>query len=164
MRQVLIKLQDNEVAAKINLTTGEIIEMKSDRREYFSESTIFRKSDSNSWTFLFRELSYEEFLAAEALTKLDRLNDRIVLRHLIKQLSLSSGEAKLILETLFDYGVYARLGVMKPGQPYLNWIINPYLSFGGQLIDSSVAELFNGTHVEKAFRDKDYIYNPKNKI
>ena len=160
MRQVLIKLQDNEIAAKINLDTGEIIEVKTDRREYFSESRSFRKSNSNSWTFLFRE----EFLAVEALTKLDRLNDRIVLRHLIKQLSLSSVEAKLILETLFDYGVYARLGVMKPGQPYLNWIINPYLSFGGQLVDDNVAELFKGTHVEKAFRNKDYVYKPKNKI
>jgi len=68
MRQVLVKLQDDEVAAKINLTTGEIIEMKSDRREYFSKSAIFRKSDSNSWTFLFRELSYEEFLAASPLS------------------------------------------------------------------------------------------------
>ena len=59
-----------------------------------------------------------------------------------------------------DYGVFGKFDVCLADKPYTRyWILNPFLSFNGTVIDSVIVKLFKGTHVERAFNDPNYVYN-----
>ena len=57
-----------------------------------------------------------------------------------------------ILKNLFDIGVFAKFEVANIDEPYKRyWILNPYVSFKGRLVNSEIAKLFYNTHVERAY-------------
>jgi hypothetical protein len=61
--------------------------------------------------------------------------------------------------TVMDAGMALIREINKVDEPYKKyWIINPYLSFSGQVIKSDVRHLFQGTHISKAFNDPLYKY------
>lgn len=166
-----IKLKHNEAPAKINLETGEIVQVTSkpnnipEGKEIFEPDALFRKDYCNSWAFLQRELSHFEFtvcfslaLLAKANTNsLEPLNDSSTIAELMEILNISKNKVTPTLDVLWNYGVYGKFEVKDANRPYTkHWILNPYLSFNGRLIESDIAFLFKNTHIAKAFNNPNY--------
>lgn len=166
-----VKLQHNEVPARINLDTGEVkpvdVTPKTMPNECykFEPKASFRKDYTNSWLYLRRKLTPIEYKAAHTLAMMARANtnsleplsDSTTLNELQEVLGVSINKVKPILNRLFDLGVYAKFEMVKADIGYTKyWAFNPYLSFSGQIIYSDIARLFRGTHCEKAFNDPYY--------
>jgi hypothetical protein len=171
-----IKLKHNEAPAKINLETGEIVQVTSkpnnipEGKEIFEPDALFRKDYCNSWAFLQRELSHFEFtvcfslaLLAKAHTNsLEPLSDNTTINELMEKLRMSKNKVTPTLKTLWDYGVYGKFEVKQLSKPYTKyWLLNPYLSFSGKIIGSDIANLFKDTHIAKAFYDPTYSVGKK---
>lgn len=176
MYERTIKLNHNEVVAKVNKETGEVTAVPSrnsnipEDREIFEPSAYFRKDFTNSWKFLNKVLTPLEFkvaytlaLMAKATTNsLEPLNDDSTIPELMGALNISKNKVKPILEKLYRLGVYGKFSVAKIDKPYTKyWIYNPYLSFSGKIIDSSISSLFKNTHCSAAFRDPQYYLKYK---
>lgn len=160
------KLKHNEAPACINQETGEVKQLvktnhQSDTHELFEPNASFSKSFSQSWRYLNRVLEPYEYKAAHTLAlrakaftnSLEPLNDSTVILILVEELGISKNRVKPVLKKLFELGVYGKFSVAEADKPYTNyWILNPYLQFNGRVIDKSIAELFKGTFVAKAFR------------
>lgn len=172
-----LKLGDSEALYRIDKSTGEVKEVKHRPNNIpvgkmlFEPNANFKKDYVNSWRFLNQVLKPIEYTAAHSLAmkakahtnSLEPLNDETTLRELVEELGVSINKVKPILKRLFDFGVYGRFEAAKPDVPYTKyWILNPYLTMSSKLAYSDIAELFRGTHVEKAFRDPGYIFVYKN--
>ena len=166
----------DEVLLAVNQETGEIRDLPQRKNNIPKDSTLidskalFKKHYQNSWFFLKEVLTPIEYKAAHTLAmmaksntnSLEPLNDESTLKELMQVLNMSINKVKPILNKLFDLGVYGKFEVYKPERPYTkSWIFNPYLSFAGRIIKSDIAELFVGTHCEKAFHDEDYTFKYK---
>lgn len=164
-------LEHNEVPAKVNVETGETTTFMKrpnnipEGKRVFEPDALFRKDYTNSWKFLEKNLKPIEFKAAFALAfkakantnSLEPLNDSTTIPQLMEILGLSKNVVKPLLKKLWEIGVYGKFEVAEVGKPYTKyWILNPYLSFSGKLIDSDIAELFSKTHIAKAFKDPNY--------
>lgn len=165
-------LNHNEVPAKVNVETGETTTLMKrpnnipEGKRVFEPDALFRKDYTNSWKFLERNLKPIEFKAAFTLAlkakantnSLEPLSDSTTIPELMEVLGISKNVVKPLLKKLWSIGVYGKFEVSEVGKPYTKyWILNPYLSFSGKLIDSDIAELFSKTHIAKAFRDPNYI-------
>lgn len=166
------KLKHNESPAKIDLETGEVKVLAKVKSEdcsgHKSDSSIvwqpngqFSKSYTKSWMYLDKVLKPHEYkvahklaMKAEAFTNsLKPLNDDSVISILVEELGIGKNQIKPVLKRLFDLGVYGRFEVAEPNMPYTKyWILNPYLSFNGRVVEKSIADLFKGTIVAQAFR------------
>lgn len=166
-----VRLKHNEKAAVVNMETEEVTLVKErpnnipKGKEVFQPEGIFRKDYTNSWKFLQRELSPLELSAAMALAlmakantnSLEPVNDETGVRELSERINVSVNKVKSVLQKLYDLGVYGRFSVAKIDAPFKKfWILNPYLSFSGRLIHSDIAELFDDTHIQKAFFNESY--------
>lgn len=168
MREQTIKLKHDEVAAKVNQSTGEIIELQQNMRsnnipsdkEIHAPDGIFRKNYSASWLFLDKCLTDLEmrvvtrlcFMAKMNTNSLEPLNNEMAMTEVAEILGVHRHKAKKLVEKLFDLGVYAKFEVAKEDVPYTKyWVLNPYLSFSGRLIASDITRLFIGTKIEKAY-------------
>lgn len=180
------KLKDNEIPAKIDLETGEIIEVRNifnnmpAGKEHWMQNEKFCKMFSYSWKYLTLKLNSDELkvlvimtlMAQSGTNSLIPLNDEVSLVRLQEMFGIDRHRIQKILKKLFELGVYARFEVSKIDEPYKKyWILNPYVSFKGRLISSGIVELFYGTEVEAAyakqyFKEKDNLIdiretNPK---
>ena len=168
-----ITLNHEEIPAKINKSTGEFTELTKrpnnipEGKEIFEPNGLFKKSYTESWKFLNQVTTPIEFKAAYALVmkaqmntnSLEPLNDETTLNELMEILDVSINKVRPILKTLFELGVYGKFEVYDPSKPYTKyWIINPYLSFSGKLVDSDIARLFRGTRIAKAYLDPKTTY------
>jgi hypothetical protein len=168
-----IQLADNEVAAKINQSTGEIkpVNKRSNNipkgKEVFEPDSIFTKDYSNAWAFLCRELSHLEIATTVRLIQLSKnntntlapLNDDTTLKELSDTLQVSINKIKVVLKRLWELGIYGKFDVAEVDKLYTKyWILNPYLAFKGRIINSDIAQLFKNTHIAKAHFDAEYTY------
>jgi hypothetical protein len=166
-------LNHDEIPAKINTRTGETTQLKSRKnnipegKEVFKSEAIFRKDYTNTWNFLKRVLTPIEFKAAHTLVlmaksktnSLEPLNDDTTLKELMEILDVSINKVKPIINKLWELGVYGKFNIKEVDKPYTKyWVLNPYLSFSGQIIASDIARLFSNTHCAKAFKDPEYKY------
>ena len=166
--RVNVSLQQNEVAAKINKETGEIKEVRTgynnipDDREIFEPQALFKKDYTQSWKYLFNNLSALEFKAAYSLAlmakantnSLEPLSDETTYQELSKILKVGKNKVDKVLKRLFEIGVYGRFEVYDKNKPYTKfWLLNPYLSFDGKLIRSDIANLFKGTEIALNFKN-----------
>ena len=164
-----IDLNDNESAAKINLDTGEVTEFISkssnvpEGKVIFEPKAIFRKDYTKAWEFLDKELTPLEFKVVSKLCRmakmntnsLEPLNDETTIPVLVDEFNISKNKVKPIFNKLFKLGVYGKFDIYRKEFPYTkHWILNPYLSFSGKIINSDIAKLFIGTEIEKAFNNK----------
>jgi hypothetical protein len=169
----LIELNHNEIPAIINVETGEIKQLESKKnnipsgKEVFEPTALFKKDYLKTWSFLKRELTPLEYTSAHTLAlmakantnSLEPLNDETTLKELMEILNVSINKVKPILKKLWLYGVYGKFEVAEVGKLYTKyWILNPYLSFSGKLIESDIADLFKNTHCAKAFYSENYRY------
>lgn len=162
------KLKHNEIPAIIDVETGETKSLKFKQKstipphqELFEPNASFTKTFSNSWRYLDKVLEPYEYKAAHKLAlkakaftnSLEPLNDDTIINDLVSELGISKNRVKPVLQKLFDIGVYGKFEVAQGNEGYKKyWILNPYLSFNGKLIDSAIANLFRYTKVAKAFR------------
>ncbi len=166
MREQTIRLHHDEIAAKKDLRTGEVSEIRPhqnnipDGKEVFEPNGIFRKNYPASWLFLDKHLTDLEmrvvnrlcFMAKMNTNSLEPLSDELAMTEVAEILGVHRHKAKKLVEKLFDLGVYAKFEVANVDVPYTKyWILNPYLSFSGRLIASDIARLFIGTKIEKAY-------------
>lgn len=167
MYERTIKLQDDELPIAVNQRTGETRPIKSsvnnipEGKEIFEPKGEFRKDYTSSWLFLDKNLTDLEmrvvqrlcFMAKMNTNSLQPLSDDLAMTEIAEILGIHRHKAKQLVKKLYELGVYARFEVAKEDVPYTKyWILNPYLSFSGKLIDSDIAQLFVGTKIEKAFR------------
>ena len=167
-----VKLNHNEIAAKINLETGEVTGVNTSKTENinlikFDFGGLFKKDYNNAWSFLMRELSPLEVSAVTYLCSLARmntgslepLNDSTTVRELSAYLNVSVNKVHVVLKKLFLYGVYGKFEVFNPDKPYTNyWIINPFLSFAGTHIDTEIVNMFRSTYTAKAYFDPKFVF------
>lgn len=172
-----IELKHNEIPAKINLETGEVTGITNKKNPNvqlikFAFGGLFKKDFNNSWKFLLRELTPLEISAVNYLCSLaqmntgslEPLNDDTTLKELTIHLNVSINRVRVVLNKLFLYGVYGRFEVYNPDKPYSKyWIINPFLSFAGDLIDQEIVNLFKNTYIAKAYFDPNFVFKITNR-
>ena len=161
-----LKLRDNEVPAKIDMETGEIIEVRNifnsipDGKELWLKNEKFSKMFTYSWKFLVKTLSSDELkvlvlmsLAAQPSTNsMPPLNEEVSMLQMEEYFGVSRKKLPNIFKKLFDIGVFAKFEVATHEEHYKKyWILNPYISFRGRLISSDIAKLFYGTTIEKEY-------------
>lgn len=165
-----LMLQDNEVAAKTNLETGEYIEVRKRpnnlakaRVEYFKPKSIFTKQYSVAWNYLEKVLSTAEYKMAHRMcimakmntNSLEPLNDNTATLELAEHFNVSRNHVKHMLNNLFNHGVFAKFELVKEDYDYTKyWILNPYLSFSGNVIKTDIADLFIGTKIERLVNEQ----------
>jgi hypothetical protein len=161
-----LKLHHHEIPATINAITGEVKQIMQRPnnipvgREVFQPDSLFTKNYQSSWKYLKNVLTNIELAAVVGMSlmaepntnSLKPLDDSTTIPELQEVLGCSKNRVKLILKKLFDLGVYGKFEISKDLEGYKKyWILNPYISFTGKLLESDIAKLFEGTKVHKAF-------------
>lgn len=166
MYEQTIKLQHNEIAAKVNLETGELQEVKKrpnnipQGKEKFDYDQAFIKSYEKSWEFLVNNLKKHELMVAVLMSTMTEystnslapLDDTVQMNHLSEKFGIGINQVKSTFKRLMDVGVYAsfRYGHYKRGI-VTEWVFNPFISFKGKLVDSDLKNLFLNTPVAQHF-------------
>ena len=170
--EVKIGLNHDEKAVIVNTATGEMSYVKNTKnnippgKEVFEPKAFFKKDYTKSWQFLRDNLSNIEFAAAFSLAlkakantnSLQPIGDETTFAELTEVLGVSINVVNRVVKKLFKLGVYGRFEVQDKNKPYTKfWVLNPYLSFSGKLINSDIAELFRGTEIAIHFHSRDNI-------
>ena len=164
----VIQLNDNEVPAVVNMETGEVSTLTPNRynqnrqkklkigEEYFLKNEPFDKVFAKSMEFLKRNTTNDEFAVAYELiilankydNSLEPLCDKTVALELSNALKCRKNLINPILFKLYQLGVYGRFDVHNPAKPFTKyWVLNPYLNFRGNIIDSDIVKIFNVTYI-----------------
>lgn len=173
--ELTIPLNHNEGVAVVNIETGELgktmVGKKRGRprksfqdkeEEVWLPGAVFQKHFPQSWRWLRLNTTDSEFKAAFALANmakaytnsLEPLNDATILTDLVLATGVNRNIIGYTMHKLWKLGVYAKFEVYDKSKPYTKyWILNPYLSFNGQVIKSDIASLFKGTYVAMAYRN-----------
>lgn len=155
-------LQDNEVAASINLETGEIKEFKSHKAHKVKDTTMeifkhdqpYQRVFTRAWVLLKTQTTDVEFKVANSLAllakaytnSLEPLTPETSARSIAKELEIDYRKTTAIIDKLYKLGVIAKFEVYNRNEVYQNyWVFNPYLSFNGKSIKREVATLFDKT-------------------
>jgi hypothetical protein len=166
--EVVVKLNHNETPHKLNMETGELIEVKSRRnnipegKELFEPNAKFVKCYYNTWQFMSRYLSSSELGIVIAMVtmadanncSLKPLDDKTTVAELMDYFDISEKKVKSTFDKLHRLGVYGRFDVSEENKPYTKyWILNPYIAFNGKIIESDISRLFTGTSVFKGYHN-----------
>lgn len=161
MYEKKIKLTDNEVPAKINKETGEIIEVRvrpnnlHNNKVVFEPKLMFSKSYEGSLTYIRDNLTPKEVVVVLGMIELATMNTNYIkplhaestVTEISEVLGVHRNHVKRIMENLYQHGIYSKSSVMtKNGEKH--WLIlNPYISFKGKTIDVAIIELFSDTRI-----------------
>ena len=172
MRTFEIKLESNELPAKVNSETGEIKTITArgnnipDGRELHNPEGKFTKAYEEAWDYLLDHLSDKEMvivtrmmhMARPSSNSLEPLNDSTSINELAETFHIHRNHVKKIFDNLMNNGVYAefKFGAYDGIRHY--WVLNPYISFKGKTIDSGIADLFRETRIAKLCNKKEYLY------
>ena len=165
MYEKVIKLKHNERAAKINLETGEVAEVKAHNREkkqpkdpsmnFFISNESYSRFFTKAWQLLETQTTDTEFkvaykmsMMAHAYTNsLEPLRPESTMKELSEFFNVDRRKIQNIIEKLFKLGVIGKFQVYDRFENHHNyWVFNPYLSFNGKIIKKDVQSLFNNTH------------------
>lgn len=161
---VTVGLGHDEVAARVNSDTGEVVLLGKGRVPEGKELVSFGKFSrchTDAWIYLEKRLSTLEFAVASRMAlmagaytnSLMPLNDESTVVELSYRLGIGVNKAKSVTNKLFELGVFAKFDVKEVDVDYKKyWIFNPYLSFNGRVIDSSMRNLFRNTLPAKVMR------------
>jgi hypothetical protein len=118
------------------------------------EEKGWRKSFDYSWDFLEEVLTDLELRVVLKLARMAKLNtnsleplsDEITQVEISAYFKIDHRNSKKLFTKLHQLGVFGKFDVVKENFAYTKyWVLNPYLSFGGKLIDTDIAKLFEGT-------------------
>lgn len=159
-----VKLQDNEVAAKVNLETGEVTELskrpnnipegksKLDYSDFGMINVDMLKILKKELTHL--ELSIVMIMISKAdfnSNSLKPLNDDTSIRTLSKEFDISINTVPKVISSLRDKGVFASFRIVED-EPKEYWILNPYIFWKGRLKDDSIFSHFQKTKIVKLLK------------
>ena len=166
----MVQLSHNEIPAKINIETGELVEVRYKKstipsgKELWQPKSPFTKHyvmGNKVIDWLETILTDQEMKVLWKMTRmikfetnsLEPLNDDFGINQIAKEFNISRNRVSPIFKKLYDLGVYANFDVKKVNVPYTKyWILNPYICFSGRLIASDIAKLFEGTAIEMKFK------------
>lgn len=165
MYEKTIKLKHHEKAAKINLETGEVLEVKAyEKKErspkdptmnYFISGQSYSRFFTKAWQLLETQTTDTEFkvaykmsMMAHAFTNsLEPLRPESTLKELSEFFNVDRRKINDVIEKLFKLGVIGKFQVYDRFENHHNyWVFNPYLSFNGKVIKKDVQGLFDNTH------------------
>lgn len=168
--EATVKLRHNEIAAKINLDTAELTEVKHHKttipngKQLWNPKEPFTKHyvmGNKIIDWLETILTDQEMKVLWKMTRmvkfetnsLEPLNGDYGINQIAKEFNISRNRVSPIFKKLYNLGVYANFDVKKVNVPYTKyWILNPYICFSGRLIDNDIAKLFEGTMIEMKFK------------
>ena len=161
-----LRLKDSEIPAKIDLETGEILEVRNifntipEGKELWLKNEKFSKMFTYSWKYLVRSLKSDELkvlivmslMAQPSTNSMPPLNEEVSMLQMEEYFGVYRKKLPQIFKKLFEIGVFARFEVATEEEFCKRyWILNPYISFKGRLVSSEIAKLFYGTKVEKEY-------------
>lgn len=167
--QQLVNLNHNEIPAKINLETGELISIKQrksqphkPKKSIWLPGVKFAKhydlvidwlEDEEILTDMEMRILWKMMRMAKYETNsLEPLSDEYTYIELAAEFKSTRNKIKSVLTKLYDLGVYARFDVKRVDVPYTKfWVLNPYLCFRGSEITDDISKLFRGTVIHLVF-------------
>lgn len=154
-------LKDNEVAAKVNIETGEVISVSNGNR-LMPEG--MKKLRYNNFSILNNEIAsrlgdiftneemgvilYMISISEIGTNSLKPLCDEMSLRESSEYLRLNKNRVKSITEKLFRFGVYLSIRIYEDEEKEY-WVLNPNISWRGRLIHDSIFLHFKDTLVSR---------------
>ena len=166
MYEKTLKLNDNEVAAKLNLETGEIIEILNQNysqpnKEVFQPKEVFKKQYLEMSIFLKEVLTPVEYFIVDKLcdmakpnsNSLEPFSDDTTYLEIAERFNYDRRKIPKLLKKLFELGIYGKFEVVEDIKG-LNkyWVLNPFVSFKGKTIDTNLRKLFENTTIVKSYR------------
>lgn len=156
-----ITFSNNELPAKVNIQTGEIVTIQDTNRK-LPEGTSKLKYDNFSIVNNESIIKLKELLTNEELgvvihmisiadfnsNSLEPLSDELSLRDLSNALNINKNKVRLITNKLYKYGVYLSIKVYENHEKEY-WVLNPSISWKGRLIKDSIFEHFKNTIITK---------------
>ena len=138
------------------------------QKQNYTENSVSQVKHLNSWAFLTKYLTADEYFVAVMFSEmiqpntnsLEPLNDRTTGMKLQEIFGVSRLSLKIHVKKLFELGAYGNFSSASLKKNNKFWIFNPYLSSIGE-VEPITFELFNDTHVHKAFFDPNYELTPQ---
>ena len=157
-----VRLNHNEVPAKINMETGEILPIKKrpnnipegkSKLDYDNFSII----NNDMLRVLFDECNGSEikvilhmvYMSEFGNNSLKPLNDELSYRELGRIFSIDDKTIKAILNKLKHLGVYLQLNITEVDGAKEYWVLNPYISWKGKIKSDSLFHTFANTRIVK---------------
>lgn len=157
-----INLAHDEIAAKINVRTGEIKEITRrpnnipEGKELFNPGAFNKQYDA-AWNYLLDNLTDKELSIVVKMTlmarfnsnSLEPLNNKSSIEELAEHFGLHRNSVSKMFNNLLRHGVYAefRFGAYDGIRHY--WVLNPYVAYKGKTIDKALIDLFRETNIAK---------------
>jgi len=166
MYEQTVKLQHNEIAAKVNLETGEFQEVKK-RPNNIPQGKIlwnpgpFHKRFDASWKYLLNHLTDKEIVIVSKMTlmarpnsnSLEPLSNNSSSEEIAQQFGIHRNSVNKMFNKLFKLGVYAEFRFASTSGIKHYWVLNPYIAFYGKTISNTLADLFRETKFAEIFND-----------
>ena len=173
----LVQLKHNEIAAIINVETGDVKEVSNWKptlpinKEVWQKNVKFKKHFEPSdmimdWLEDNEILTDLELRVLQRLTRrikfetnsLEPLNDEYAIQSIADEYRVGRNKVTPLLKKFYNLGLYGKFDVKKYNVPYTKyWILNPYLCHKGRLIDSDISKLFEGTLIHILYMEFDAL-------
>lgn len=159
MYDVKIKLKDDEVAARVNVQTGEVVPLRKSnipKGKSVLNYQSFALVNNEAIKLLSQFMSNEEmgiiykmiFKANFNTNSLKPLSDESSVRVLSEEFNVGKNKVVGIFKKLFEFGVYAHIKIHEE-QLSEYWILNPYISWKGTLKSDAIFSQFSFTKIAK---------------
>ena len=142
--------------AKRNIPDGKVVH---------APGAQYNKSYSNVRLFLDRELTTRELgilsriktlVINKKFNNLKPLSDKTTVLELAKFFKVGKNTITPIITKFKFLGIIGVIEIVQTTDIGKYWILNPYITYNGKLIDEVLAVTFKGTHIYQAFLDKNY--------
>jgi hypothetical protein len=159
-----IKLNDNEIAGRINVETGEITPLGA-RPNNLPKDKSKLKYDSfsivniNTQKLLQSLFNHEEYsiinymisLAEINTNSLDPINDNTTIKELSEIFKINRNKTAKIMHKLYTHGVYLQINYYSYARKreVKYWVLNPNICWRGRLVNDSIFNHFKDTLISK---------------
>lgn len=163
-----VKLQDNEIPAKINVETGEVVPVKSrtnnipEGKHVYNPKGEFYKGYIKADEILIKLLTPMEYRVVAIMRNKSRMNtnsleplsDESSIHQIAETLDVHRNSVHKIINRLRDLGIFASFEVTNQYKQRIKcWILNPCISFKGKTISDEIVGLFYDTMITKLIRE-----------
>jgi len=162
MREKTVKLHDDEIAAKINLRTGELIEMPEHKdnkihtwlpnakfvKHYKTfDSTVSELMSRGVWKPLHSQIVLRMMARCKPNTNsLEPLSEKMSMRELGREFGLNYESVPKVLYELFSMGIYGKWDVADMDLYFKQfWVLNPYVATWGHGLHDDTKTKFDNT-------------------
>lgn len=158
-----IRLAQDEVAAKINTRTGEVVQEREYKNNLPEDKVVFnpegryRKMYDIAWSYLLDTMKPVELGIIVRMTQMTRMNsnslaplsDTTTSLELSETFGVHRNYVKNTFKKLLKHGVYADFKFGDGNQIKHYWVLNPYISFKGKTMSKALQDLFRESPIAK---------------